>query len=534
MNNDFLTQFSQNNYKRIRDTENAAISPNAAAANAMATANTASATQAIAAAGTNTSASAYTYASSAHSASAHSGVSTQSGAAHSGATHSAAASTHPAHPSTPHAPASPEPAPKSAAAREARERVSNIEKYRSPGTGPVITAPEHEVEVDRSYSKRKTLRTFLIAVTVIILALAGLYAFNIMNQVTLKNFVGTPLNDAKTWGISNKITIEVETHYSLEQENDHIISQNHAPGQTIQKGAVLTIQVSKGPDPDERLHLPNFTNMTSSQLSDWKTQHKATNANIMQEYSETIATGQYIRKEFNNTAVTESNYTRKDSLLIYISKGPAAKNIEVPDFKEKAKAEVTAWAGKNDIETEFTEAASDKIPKDMVISQSISPGEKIAAQTKITITLSQGKTITIPNFSTLTKEEAGAQSDIAVTVKTRYSATVPYGKLISQSQPAGKKLTDETPKVTVIYSEGEPYIDNLVGKTEKDLQSYFFDLTSKGANITYNVVYVDSSEPKGQVVWASPKSQFVGMTAHVTVHVSRENLKKEEAGKEES
>jgi serine/threonine-protein kinase len=98
---------------------------------------------------------------------------------------------------------------------------------------------------------------------------------------------------------------------------------------------------------------------------------------------------------------------------------------------------------------------------------------------------------------------------------------VAYGRLISQSVPAGRQLTDDQPKVTVVYSEGRPYIDDLTGKSEKELPAYFYEFTSKGANITYSVDYVDSGEPKGQVVWSSVYSQFVDMTTHVTVRVSK-------------
>ncbi|MCL1917788.1 MAG: PASTA domain-containing protein [Peptococcaceae bacterium] len=384
-----------------------------------------------------------------------------------------------------------------------------------------ITAPEHEMEEDRGYSTRKVIRYIIIAGTILLVAVIIFFATTLMNQVTLKNFVGTSINDAKTWGISNKISIEIETIFSLDQENDFIISQSQDSGIKVQKGSVLAFQVSKGPDPDERIELPDFTKMTTPQVTEWKSQYKANNANIMQEPNETLEPGQFIRMEFNNTSVNAANYTRKDGLLIYMSKGLAEKNIAVPDFKEKPKTEVTAWAKQHDIEAEFTEASSDKAPKDMIISQSIEPGEKIAAKTKMSFEVSIGKAVIVPDFSRMDKEDAEKQTDLSVTVKTHYSATVAYGALISQSVPAGRKLTDESPKVTVVYSEGLPYMDDLAGKNEKDLQAYFYEFTSKGANITYSITYVNSEEPKGQVVWMSVKSQFVGMNTHVMIHVSR-------------
>ncbi|MCL1790029.1 MAG: PASTA domain-containing protein [Peptococcaceae bacterium] len=178
----------------------------------------------------------------------------------------------------------------------------------------------------------------------------------------------------------------------------------------------------------------------------------------------------------------------------------------------------------NKIEADYTEKSSDKIPKDLIISQSVEAGSKVAQNTQISFVISTGKAVIVPNFSTMTKEEAAAQTDLAVTVKPQYSSTVAYGKLISQSVPAGRQFTDEPAKVTVIYSEGRPYIDDLVGKSEKELPAYFYEFTGKGANITYSVTYVDSGEPKGQVVCASLYNQYMEMNTHVEIQVSRGNL----------
>ena len=61
-------------------------------------------------------------------------------------------------------------------------------------------------------------------------------------------------------------------------------------------------------------------------------------------------------KEFSNPAIIDNNYTRKDGLLIYMSKGRFDKNITVPDFTDKSKAE--AWTKGNNVEAVYTEKSS--------------------------------------------------------------------------------------------------------------------------------------------------------------------------------
>ena len=387
-----------------------------------------------------------------------------------------------------------------------------------------ITAPEHDLEIDKGYNRRNIIRYAIIAATVIVVAFIVFLMVSMLNRVTLKNFVGAPINDAKTWGITNKISIETESVYNVEYDNNIIISQSKEPSKKIRKGSVLALQVSLGPNPDERIEIPDFAVMSITQVYEWKSQNKANSANIMQENSETVESGQFIRMEFSNTSINETNYTRKDGLLIYMSKGPFAENISVPDFKEKSKEEAAAWAKANSIEATYAEGTSDQIPKGFVISQDIAPDSKIAQNTKMTFVISSGKAVIVPNFNTLTKDEAMSLTDLSVTVKTQYSATVSYGRLISQSVPAGKQLIDDAPQVTVIYSEGRPYIDDLTGKSEKDLPAYFYEFTSKGARITYSVNYVGSAEPKGQVVWMSVYSQFVELDTPIQIHVSQGNM----------
>jgi serine/threonine-protein kinase len=387
-----------------------------------------------------------------------------------------------------------------------------------------ITSPVHDEDIDADYHRARIIKISIISVAIIVITAVVSVAAYILSLVTVMNFTNTLLSDAKTWALTNKVSIEVETAFSNEFDNGYVISQNKEAGQRIRKGSVLILYVSKGPDPDERITLPDFAIMDSMQISTWKETNKALNVNIMHEFSASIGTSQFIRLEFVNSSVNEANYTRKDSLLIFMSKGPYEKNIKVPDFVNKLKSESIAWAKQYSIELIYEEQASEKYPKDTILSQSIEPGVQISQGEEMTLLVSLGKAIVIPDFKKISMNEAAAITEFVVVMKTQYHASVPFGGLISQSLPLGQKFYDEMPRIVVTYSEGKPYIDDLKGKTEKDLQAYFYEFSSKGAEISYKVSYVDSPEPKGQVVNSEPHSQFVGMKQTVVVHVSKGNL----------
>ncbi|HCC34935.1 MAG TPA: hypothetical protein DEQ02_04605 [Ruminococcaceae bacterium] len=398
--------------------------------------------------------------------------------------------------------------------------------YAENRSGARITGPEHVVERDDSYNRRKIIRYAVIAGLILVLIVAVFLIFGIVNRVTVKNFEGSPLSDAKTWGLTNNISIETESVYDMTYNEDIIIGQDKDPGSKIQKGSVIALTVSMGPDPDELIDLPDFSSMTVNEIYEWRNQTKALSVNINELYDEKVAEGKFIKMEFSNPSITESTFTRKDGLLIYMSLGPEVleKNITVLDFIGKPQAEAEAWASQNEIDAAYTEQASETVPVGCVISQDIAKDTKVARKSKIKFVISLGKSVVVPNFGSLSPEEAAAFTGLSVTIKNRYSANVPYGRLISQSTPAGTALIGEDLSVNVVYSLGKPYIDDLIGKTEKDLQEYFFDFVSKGANITYRVGYADSYESKGSVVWASKNSEFVAMNATIDIYISKGNL----------
>ncbi|MDR0350288.1 MAG: PASTA domain-containing protein [Coriobacteriales bacterium] len=399
-----------------------------------------------------------------------------------------------------------------------------------PGAPGGIRPVMHRVETDPGYRRRRVLRLVIILVAVIVLALAALLTWHFMRLVEVPELVGKPFAVAQEFSKENEITLTVTQEFSLEQETGTVVSQEVAAGEKLTKGATLAIAVSEGPDPDELLALPDFSTMTQTVAEQWITEHRADNLRMVLEFSSDVEEGSFIKLEFRGNETDSANYRRQDYATLYYSKGAEvfAKDIEVPDFTDKTRGEVETWATRNSIELTVEEADSEEFEPDSVISQSVSAGEKIAKHDAFTVTVSLGKAVIVPNFANFTAmTAAGAAESLAVSVETRYSDTVPYGGLISQSLAAGTRLMPgDEHAVVVIYSEGAPYLKDLQGMSEGELPAAFFDdYVAKGANITYETRYVNSAEPKGTVVAMSDHSRFVPLQFHVVVDVSKGNLK---------
>ncbi|OJG91835.1 hypothetical protein RV15_GL000275 [Enterococcus silesiacus] len=390
--------------------------------------------------------------------------------------------------------------------------------------------PDDDTEIDPTYHKKRKKKFLLIGLGAFITLCILYFGYYQMTHVELPDFTGKELAEARAWATENKLKLKVDSSYSKEVEVNKVISQKSKKGSKIKKGSELTIQSSLGADPEEKLTLPDFMTMKKSEAEKWIKDNQAENVSLIDEYSDTLEKGKPVRFEIVNKEVTKDTYKRKDKANMYYSKGKETfeKNISVPDFTKKMKAEVESWAKTNDIKVTYEEASSAEIPAESIISQSIAKDQKVAKKDSLTVTVSLGKGFIVPNFADYTQEEAGtAVEGLNLQAKSVFTNSVPYGQLISQSVEAGTQLTSKDDlKVKIYYSAGQPYLKDLRGNTlEGDLQKQFYDeFQSKGANIQYTVRYVDSAEPKGTVVRMSAYNLYVPLEYTVALDISLGNL----------
>lgn len=411
-----------------------------------------------------------------------------------------------------------------------REQNSNKKKTAASNSTSRNT-PQHEVEIDPAYRKKQERKKLYYGISAFVVLLLLCICYYFMFYVKVPNFTHKQVVKARTWTTEKKVNLKIKQVYSVKYDINQVLKQNVKAGKRIRKGKTLLVEVSKGPNPDEKLLLPDFKNMKKSDVKAWIKKNKADNLVVMEDYSDKVAKGHFISIEFSNKDRNEKNYRRKDRAIIHYSKGKEVyeKDIAVPDFTGKPKSEVESWAKNNEINVTYKESDSNTIEQGSVISQSIKKDSKIAKKTKMEVMISKGKAIVVPDFSSMSMDQAKEYQKLSVQVKENFSDQVPYGSLISQSVPSGTKLFEkDSPQVAVIYSVGKPYLYSYKGKLEGDLASSFYnDYQSKGANIRYTTYYVDSAEEKGTVVEMSTYNEYVPTDFVVQIGISKGNLKTE-------
>lgn len=394
---------------------------------------------------------------------------------------------------------------------------SFLEKFDEKTDG--IESEESVLEEDTSYlekQKKKKKKTILISVILILIIL--LY-FLLSSLITVPNFVNGLSSVATKWGTNHKITIKIEETYDNKVEEGFVISQSISSGKKIRKNQTLTIVVSKGFDPNEKIKVPDLKAMTAEEIKEWKEKEDLSNVTIQEEYSNTVSKGEVISYEFDSVTVNENNFTRNDSLMIIVSKG--IESISMEDFTNKTKEDIQKWCLEKGIKYEFKEVFHDTITSGQMVSQSIQSGETIEKNSVVTFEISKGVGIKIPNYFSYSSEEASSiNPSIKVQIKQAYHMSVSYGKLISQSLPAGVMKSESDAEITLIYSLGIPYFASLKGTNESELAKIFYEYNQKGVQFTYHITYVNSSEEKGTIISSSKSNEFVSMKEHIEIQVS--------------
>ncbi|MBN2877632.1 MAG: PASTA domain-containing protein, partial [Bacilli bacterium] len=249
------------------------------------------------------------------------------------------------------------------------------------------------------------------------------------------------------------------------------------------------------------------------------------------EYSDEIPANEYVRTVFNDKNIKPETYTRKDYGLIYISNGPEIlpKDVKVEDWVtgNKDVMLVQSWASTNNIELTINKVNSATVVEGGVIFQSIAPNTMISKKSKMTVNVSAGQQVIVPDFTKINREEAGAMNPLGYTLRfvemyqPKGGAT--FGSLIWQDIPAGTRVDKDSTKqlvVTVYYSLGQPFISSMVGSLENVIPQTIYDFNQDSANFTYEIQYVSDAAVKGQIIDMSPFNQFVDPGQHIIFKVS--------------
>lgn len=156
---------------------------------------------------------------------------------------------------------------------EAKESEKNAETVVEPSSRSsrkekTAAAGEEGIEHDPSFKKEAAEKRLLgLAALLGLLILSGFLFFQLA-YVRLDNFVDKEISEVREWAAEHDLAVAVTPAYN-EAPANQVIAQEEAARSRVRKRSTLHLTVSQGPDPEEKLALPDFMEMTRDEAAEW-------------------------------------------------------------------------------------------------------------------------------------------------------------------------------------------------------------------------------------------------------------------------
>ena len=376
--------------------------------------------------------------------------------------------------------------------------------------------------------ERKPLNVKLLAILLGVLLVLGVLAYFLFlaPKIVLPDFVGKTKSDVAAWvkqqGIESSGILFVE-EYDFDSVEGTILSQSLPVGKKVRKDVKLDFGLSLGPDPDEKIKVPDFYSMDKQEILEWVDKNKLSKTRVITAYSDSVAEDDVI--DFQFTGCDEDTFTRSSTLKINISKGKApAGKVTIEDFEKKIYETAETWAKSHKINLVKAEAYSETIDEGYIISQSIASGKTVNEGDTLEVVVSLGKAIYMPDMVGWNERQLDAWTDQNPSVRVYrneiYSSQL-KGVVIKQNIPARSRLDKDD------YIELDVSLGNIVDLETSYVGQMYHDYgglhdwkdkqNELGANIRIERTFEFSDTVPARQIIRHDMAVEVGGVLHVVV-----------------
>ncbi len=307
---------------------------------------------------------------------------------------------------------------------------------------------------------------------------------------------------AITWIKRNNLKYEITYEYSNKIDKGFVISQSVKKGETVSTSdTVIKIVVSKG----AKIKVPNLVEMSVEEVTNWVVENSLKIV-FDEAYDEKIEVGKIISSNF-----IEGNEIEQGTLIkIVISKG-VLKMEEFTSFND-----FKTWADNNGLVYNCEYQFDDKVKSGNIIKTSHKKGDIIKNNDTITVYVSQGASVKIPNFVGSSKSTISNKcSSIGLNCKFTYGGynnSVAKDVATNQSKRSGSVVSRGT-SITITLSSGKPGTCSAriqetwfeFGNASKSISTIKSKLSSQCPGVNFNVIGIaDNSAPVGMLHPNSP------------------------------
>ena len=332
------------------------------------------------------------------------------------------------------------------------------------------------------------------------------FAISEIKETEIIDLTGYYRIKAIGWLAQHGFKYEIVYENSEEMNKDYVIS-NSDVGETKDPATdTIKLTVSKG----KIIKVPNLESMSQADINKWIMENNL-KVNYIEKYDEEVSLGDVIDSSVKDGDILEAG----SKVEVVISKG----KLEMPKIESIDTFKI--WASENKINYQVNYDFSDTVKNGDILKCSHNTGDAIKENDTIIITVSKGKSISVPNFIGTSQSNAKSKCNslgLSCTIRDGgYSDKYQNGVVLKQSQSAGAKVSSGS-NVTLYVSKGpQPKVNvpSFVGQTKANIQSKCNSLGIK-CNFTYQSSF--SSTPKDTCVSQSKTGTVVkGSTITITL-----------------
>lgn len=209
----------------------------------------------------------------------------------------------------------------------------------------------------------------------------------------------------------------------------------------------------------DEVKLIDFTGKSKFEIIFYMKQYHL-NYEFNDDFSSDIKNGLAIKQSVKPGDMVKVN---GDKVIVTLSKGP---KIKVPKLTSMSMTDITEWVIKNKLKLEFKDQYDDTVKENNVISANYKENEIISENTLIKVVISRGK-LTMPKFDTYNDFRDWAEKySINFVEEHEFSNDVAAGNVIRYSYDTGATLKNND-SITVVISAGkEMEVPNVVGNSK--------------------------------------------------------------------
>lgn len=314
-------------------------------------------------------------------------------------------------------------------------------------------------------------------------SLLTLNILSLPNDEYVPNFNNKLITEVNEWKEQNNIKVYEKYVFDDEVKKYYIIGQSVNYPTLTKDIKEITFTISNGPDYNKEIIIPSFIGKSYETIIKYIEENYLTNVKF-----------KYVIDEDNLDKVIDqvgSGSLKRNAEITLTIATMEQEEVEIPDFTNKSIIYAQSWLEKNGFKVIIDYEFNGNILRDNVMKQSHKNETLNPKETEITLTVSKGKEMIVPDIANMSTDEINnwiMENELKVSYKEVYDDDVNMGDVITSSFQKGDSISSGD-KIEITISKG-----NLKMIDFDDVQDFIN--WAKENNVDYEINYEYSSSVK--------------------------------------